>query len=163
VVRGDSGASDFEEEDNEPLPIFEESRDKDTAVRPELEPDKTDIGNGVDGATWILNMGIGIGNGMSIPSLPSPFAVPLPCTTLTPPKAGPRTGVVAGVGWGEGPGVGFTTTARGSRGGVVGEDTSIATSSCGWRCIEGDGLWVCSVKSVGSAVRISSDWAGIGK
>jgi hypothetical protein len=51
AVRGDNGASDFEGEDNEPLPLFEELRDEDTTVRPELEPDEFDIGNGEDGAT----------------------------------------------------------------------------------------------------------------
>jgi hypothetical protein len=47
AMRGDAGASDFEGEDNEP-PLFEELRDKDTTVRPELEPDDSD---GEDGAT----------------------------------------------------------------------------------------------------------------
>jgi hypothetical protein len=34
VAARDSGASDFEGEDNEPLPLFEELRGEDAAVRP---------------------------------------------------------------------------------------------------------------------------------
>jgi hypothetical protein len=44
-MRGDGRASGFEGEDNEP-PLFEELRDEDTTVRPELELDDSNGENG---------------------------------------------------------------------------------------------------------------------
>jgi hypothetical protein len=97
-------------------------------------------------------------------SLSTPFAavtyhsVPLSCATPPPPNAGPRTGVVGGVGCA----VGFMTTTRGGKGGVVGEGLSIGTWNCPWSWTEGDGIWMCSATGEGNAVRISSDWAEVG-
>jgi hypothetical protein len=46
--RGDNGSSDFAGEDKDRLvPVFDEPRDDDTTVRPELDPDEPDMGRGV--------------------------------------------------------------------------------------------------------------------
>jgi hypothetical protein len=114
AVIGEIGTSGFVRDDSEPLPLFEEPGEEETAVRPELEPDEPEIG--IVG-TWMPKTGIGIGSGKSLSpkrrtSFPFPILFPLG-------RSAPRIGVVGGVGWGVGPGVGFTTTTRGGGGGVA--------------------------------------------
>jgi len=62
-LRWEVGTSGFVGDDNEGLPLLEEPRDEDTAVRPELDPGEADNSMLL---WWRTNRGPGIGSGSSL-------------------------------------------------------------------------------------------------